>query len=109
MNVESKFGHKAIEVLHNLQRAVSPAADDYGFDVELDSGALTLLFDKPKSKIVVSAHVPTGQVWISDGAKNQKLDWDIVENTFVLGSTGQTLKEVLEAAISARVDDDVSL
>jgi iron donor protein CyaY len=109
MNDPVHFGRHASETLHALHRAVLPAADDFGFDVDFDSGVLTLEFDKPSGKIVVLPHSTASQVWISDGAKNQKLDWDIVENDFVLESTGQTLKELLEEAISRRVGDDVSL
>jgi iron donor protein CyaY len=109
MSDPAQFGRHVSQTLHTLYRAVSTVADDFGFDVDFDSGVLTLEFDKPAGKIVVLPHSTVNQVWLSDGAKNQKLDWDVVENAFVLESTGQTLKEMLEEAIGRRVDEDVSL
>ena len=109
MSDPAQFGRHAGETLHALHRAVLPAADDFGFDVDFDSGVLTLEFDKTGGKIIVLPHATASQVWISDGAKNLKLDWDIVENDFVLEATGQTLKELLEAAIGRRVGEDVNL
>ena len=109
MSDPAQFGRHVSQTLHTLYRAVSTVADDFGFGVDFDSGVLTLEFDKPGGKIVVLPHSTVNQVWLSDGAKNQKLDWDVVENAFVLEPTGQTLKDLLEEAISRRVDEDVSL
>jgi len=109
MNDESKFGHKAVEVLHNLNRALSPAADDYGFEADYDSGVLTITFHKPEGKIIVAPHPATRQLWLSGDKQSFKLGWDIVEGAFTFDPTGQTVKELLEEAISRRVGDDVSL
>ena len=46
---------------------------------------------------------------IALGARGYKLDWDIVENTFVHTESGQTLKELVEQAISKHLKRDVEL
>jgi hypothetical protein len=50
-----------------------------------------------------------GQIKATLGARGYKLDWDIVENTFVHTETGQTLKELVEQAISKHLKKDVEL
>jgi iron donor protein CyaY len=106
---ETQFSKHASTAIHALYRSLSSVADDFSFDVDFDSGVLTLEFDKPGNKITVLPRAGASQVWISDGGKTHKLGWDIVENAFVLEPTGQTLKELLEKAIGQRVGDDVSL
>jgi hypothetical protein len=46
---------------------------------------------------------------VSLGARSHKLDWDIVENTFVQTESHQTLKTMVEQAISKHLKQDVEL
>jgi hypothetical protein len=46
---------------------------------------------------------------VSALAKSYKLDWDIVENTFVHVESGDTLKGLIEKAISKQLHEEVSL
>jgi len=104
---EQEFKKKADEALHNLNRSLAGAADDYGFEVDFNAGALSIEFEDPPGKFVVSPNTPVRQVWISALSKSYKLDWDVVENAFVYH--GQTLKELVESAIAKQLKQDVIL
>ncbi|HXI41653.1 MAG TPA: iron donor protein CyaY [Bryobacteraceae bacterium] len=106
---EQDFKKRADEALTALHRALIGAADDFGFDVDFNSGALGIEFEDPPAKFVVSPNTPVRQVWVSALAKSYKLDWDIVENTFVHVESGDTLKDLIEKVISKQLHEEVSL
>ena len=106
---EQDFKKRADEALTTLHRALIGAADDYGFDVDFNSGALGVEFEDPPAKFVISPNTPVRQIWVSAHAKSYKLDWDIVENTFVHVESGATLKDLIEKAISKQLEEEVSL
>ena len=106
---EQDFKKRADEALTALHRALIGAADDFGFDVDFNSGALGIEFEDPPAKFVVSPNAPVRQIWVSALAKSYKLDWDIVENTFVHVESGDTLKDLIEKAISKQLHEEVSL
>ena len=106
---EQDFKKRADEALTALHRALIGAADDFGFDVDFNSGALGIEFEDPPAKFVVSPNTPVRQIWVSALAKSYKLDWDIVENTFVHVESGDTLKNLIEKAISKQLHEEVSL
>jgi len=107
-NNDDEFGRHAQEALRTLSRLLTPASDDFGFEVGVQAGALELEFAPPQAPITVTLHPAQQQIWLVSGAKTHKLAWDIVENAFVLEATGQTLQELLEAAISEAVGEDVT-
>ena len=106
---EQEFKKKADEALTGLHRALAAAADDYGFDVDFNSGALGIEFEEPPAKFVVSPNTPVRQIWVSAQAKSYKLDWDVVENSFVHSDSGETLKSLIERALSKQLKEEVSL
>ncbi len=106
---EQDFKKKADEALTALHRALIGAADDFGFDVDFNARALGIEFEDPPAKFVVSPNTPVRQIWVSAHAKSYKLDWDIVENTFVHVESGDTLKDLIEKAISKQLHEEVSL
>ena len=106
---EQEFKKRADDALTALHRALVGAADDFGFDVDFNSGALGIEFEDPPAKFVVSPNAPVRQIWVSALAKSYKLDWDIVENTFVHTESGDTLKRLIEKAISKQLHEEVSL
>ena len=107
--MDEEFNRHADEALSTLRQMLVLAADDYGFSVGSDQGTLSIETPRPRTKFVITLHSAARQVWISARAKKYKLDWDIVENTFVLEETGQTLKEVMEEIIGRQIGEDVSL
>jgi CyaY protein len=106
---EQDFKKRADEALTTLHRALIGAADDYGFDVDFNSGALGVEFEDPPAKFVISPNTPVRQIWVSAHAKSYKLDWDIVENSFVHTESGDTLKELIEKAIGKQLKEEVIL
>src|SRR5579862_8215140 len=106
---EQDFKKKADDALTALHRALIGAADDYGFDVDFNAGALGVEFEDPPAKFVVSPNTPVRQIWVSAHAKSYKLDWDIVEATFVHVESGQSLRELIEKAISKQLGEEVTL
>ena len=106
---EHDFKKHGDEALAALQRELVLAADDYGFQSSLRAGAITITFTRPPGKFVIAQDGAARQIKASLGARNCKLDWDIVENGFVHTETRQTLKELVEQAISKHLKQDVEL
>jgi iron donor protein CyaY len=109
MKDEPEYRRHVEEALANLYRALVSASDDYEFEADYEGGAITVEFPGRPAKFVISPHPGSRQVWVSVRSKSHKLDWDVVENEFTLSSTGQTLKEIVEAAISAQLGEEVTL
>ncbi len=106
---EQDFKNHADDALTALHRELTAAADDYGFDVDFNAGALGVEFEDPPAKFVISPNTPARQIWVSAHAKSYKLDWDIVENAFVHPESGDTLKQLIEKAISKQLKEEVTL
>ncbi|MFN0168737.1 MAG: iron donor protein CyaY [Bryobacteraceae bacterium] len=106
---EQEFRRKADDVMAKLRRALIDASDDYGFDVDDAGGALTVEFEDPPAKFVISPNAPVHQIWVSAHAKSYKLDWDHVESAFVHAESGRTLTHVIETAIGKQVGEEVEL
>jgi CyaY protein len=106
---EQEFKKRADESLHALYRKLAAASDEAEFEVDFNAGALAIEFDDPPGKFVISPNAPVRQIWVSAHSKSYKLDWDTVENTFVLQGSGQTLTELIQEAIAKQLGEEVSL
>jgi CyaY protein len=106
---EQEFKKKADDALTMLNRELIAASDDYGFEVDFNAGALGVEFEDPPAKFVISPNTPVRQIWVSANSKSYKLDWDVVENSFVHTESGDTLKELVEKAVSKHLGEEVSL
>jgi CyaY protein len=106
---EQLFRKRADDSLAALNRALVSLAEDVDFDVDFKAGALAVEFEDPPAKFVVSPNTPVRQIWVSAHSKSYKLDWDIVENAFVLTATGETLKQLIQRAIEKQLGEDVDL
>jgi iron donor protein CyaY len=106
---EQEFKKKADDALTILNRELIAASDDYGFEVDFNAGALGVEFEDPPAKFVISPNTPVRQIWVSANSKSYKLDWDIVENSFVHTETGDSLKTLVEKAVSKHLGEEVSL
>ena len=106
---EQEFKRKADDALTILNRELIAASDDYGFEVDFNAGALGVEFEDPPAKFVISPNTPVRQIWVSANSKSYKLDWDVVENSFVHTESGDTLKELVEKAVSKHLGEEVSL
>lgn len=104
---EPEFQTRADAALSDLDRRLAAAADSHGFDVDFNAGALSVEFDDPPAKFVVSPNSPVQQIWVSAHSKSFKLSWDPAREAFVLD--GQTLAELLSAAIAQQLGEPVRL
>jgi CyaY protein len=106
---EQEFKKRADDALTKLKRDLINASDDYGFEVDSNAGALTIEFEEPPAKFVISPNTPVRQIWVSANSKSYKLDWDVVENAFVHTETGDHLRALVEKAIGKHTGEEVSL
>lgn len=106
---DQEFKNRADQSLQALYRRLTAASDDAAFEADFNSGALTIEFEEPPAKFVVSPNAPVRQIWVSAHSKSYKLDWDSAKNDFVLPSSGQTLPELIQDAIAQQLGEEVSL
>lgn len=109
MMEEQDFRKRADHALEILSRLLVDAGDEYGFEADFNSGALTIEFEKPSARFVVSPNAPVRQIWVSALSKSYKLDWDLVRAAFVLPDTGESLQELVAARLSEQIGQEVSL
>ena len=105
---EQEFRLHSDAALDGLYRALAKASDEHHFEVDY-GGAVTIEFDDPPAKFVVSPNGPVRQIWISAHAKSYKLDWDPGRDTFVLPETNQTLHELMSEALERQLGEPVNL
>jgi CyaY protein len=106
---DQEFRTVADHALNDLHRRLSTASDRHAFEADFNSGALTIEFEDPPAKFVVSPNSPVRQIWVSAHSKSFKLDWEEARAAFVLASTKQTLVEMIGAAIGQQLGETVTL
>jgi len=106
---EQEFKKRADQTLNALYKRLAAASEDAEFEADFNAGALAIEFEMPPGKFVISPNTPVRQIWVSAHSKSYKLDWDDVQNTFTLASTGQTLTELIQDAITQQLGEEVSL
>ncbi|MCS7023893.1 MAG: iron donor protein CyaY [Bryobacteraceae bacterium] len=106
---EQEFRLRCDEAMAELYQALSKAAEERGFDVDYNNGALTVEFDEPKTKFVVSPNAPVRQIWVSALVKSFRFDWDPKRQAFLLVGSGATLKELMGEVISQHLGETVRL
>src|SRR5579863_7996607 len=106
---EQKFRKMAEQALEQLQRALEKAADTFEFEVDSKEGTLTVEFEDPPARFVVSPNAPVRQVWVSARVKSFKLDWDEVRGAFVLAGDQRDLKELMAGVIGEQLGETVAL
>ncbi len=104
---EQLFKRRADEALEDLSQSLIVAGENYGFDVDFQSGALTVEFDEPPGKFVVSPNAPVQQIWVSALSKSFKLEWDEEGQMFVFPDTGESLHLLLAKVIGTHLGADV--
>jgi CyaY protein len=106
---EAVFQSRAGEALRDLFTALAAAGDRHDFEADFNAGALTVEFEDPPAKFVVSPNSPVRQIWVSANVKSYKLDWSGNAGTFVLAASGQTLRELMSEAIATHLGEEVRL
>ena len=103
------FQKHADESLEDLFHALNRAAEEHELEADMNAGALTVEFEEPKAKFVVSPNSPVRQIWVSANVKSYKLDWVEQARAFVLPATGQTLKQMMAEAIELHLGEEIEL
>ncbi len=106
---DSEFQLRCDAALTDLNKALLKVADQFEFDPDFQAGALTIEFDEPREKYIVSPNSPVHQIWVSARVKSYKLEWNDPRELFVLPATGQSLKELLADLIEQHVGESVEL
>ncbi len=105
---EQEFRLHSDAALDRLYRALAKASDNHDFEVDY-GGAITIEFDDPPAKFVISPNGPVRQIWVSAHAKSYKLDWDAGREDFVLPESGQTLQELIGDAVGQQIGEPIEL
>lgn len=105
---DQAFRLQSDAALDDLFRALT-ASGDFPFEADLNSGALTVEFDDPPGKFVVSPNAPVRQIWVSALTTSFKLDWVEARGAFVLSATGRTLRELMGDVISQQLGETIEL
>jgi CyaY protein len=105
MQDEQEFRRVAEAALEALKQHLieREEAEEAGFEVEEQAGALNVLFEDAGAKFVITPNTPVRQIWISALATSFKLDWDAASAQFVLPRTGEQLLPLIDRLIGEHV------
>ena len=106
---EQQFRKLAEDALEQLQRALEKAGDTYDFEVDSNQGALTVEFEDPPARFVVSPNAPVRQIWVSARVKSFKLDWDEKRGAFVFPADQRDLKGLMASVIGEQLGEEIEL
>lgn len=105
MLTEQEFQLNADAALGALYSRLAEASGDFDFDVDMNGGALSVEFEEPRERFVVSPNSPVRQIWVSAHVQSFKFDWQPERSVFALSSSGQTLDELMSEAIRKRIPE----
>ncbi len=103
------FPLKCDQTIEALYQALVAAAEDHDFEADMNNGALTVEFEDPPAKFVVSPNSPVRQIWVSAHSKSFKFEWNAERQAFVLPDTGEDLKAMMSGAVSQQLGESVVL
>ena len=106
---EQDFRLKCEDAMTALFKALAAASDEHDFEADFNNGTLTVEFEEPRAKFVISPQTPVRQVWVSAHSRSFKLDWVAAREAFVLADSGQTLAELIAAHVSEHLGETVAL
>jgi iron donor protein CyaY len=108
MLTDHEFQSVSESALGALERGLQNAADRHDFEVDRSHGALTIEFEDPPAKFVVSPNSPVKQIWISARVKSFKLDWNPASKNFVF-EDGRNLHKLIADLVSEQIGEAVTL
>lgn len=106
---DRQFRNVSSDALDLLQRALERASENHDFDVDRKEGALSIEFEDPPAKFVLSPNSPVKQIWISARVRSFKLDWNEEQSAFVLAADGRNLSRLIADLIEEQIGEPVSL
>jgi len=107
MLTDHEFQIECDRAIADLYKSLSEASNDHEFDPDMNQGALTVSFEAPPARFVVSPQGPVRQIWVSADSRSFKFGWNGA--AFVLPDSGETLKQMIAGAISRRLGETVEL
>ncbi len=96
---ETTFRRHSDAAIEALKKSLIEQEEEGGFEVEEQNGVLSILFEEPPAKFVITPNTPPRQIWISALSTSFKLDWSETAKNFVLPKTGETLPQVVARVI----------
>jgi len=107
---EKDFQRKADAAFEDLKKRLLILGDEYGFDVEGESGKLEVIFEEPEeAKFVISPNTPVREIWISALSTSFKLGWNEARNVFVQEKSGEDLYAVMSRVVSQQLGQEVKV
>jgi CyaY protein len=107
---EPTFQQRADQALEQVRRALEGPAEEHGFEVDYNAGALAIEFEEPSpAKFVLSPNTPVRQIWVSALAKSFKLEWDEAKAAFVWRETGELLPELVARLVGRQLGTEIEL
>ncbi len=106
---DQEFRQHCDRALDELLRALVSAMDRHDFEADLSGGALTIEFENPPAKFVVSPNAPVRQIWVSAHSQSFKLGWSAEAVAFTHPETGRTLKDLVAGAVGRQLGEEVVL
>lgn len=100
---ENAFRRRADAALESLKKSLIQVEEEAGFEVEDQNGVLTIAFDSPPGKFVITPNAPARQIWISALSTSFKLDWPESGGNFLLPKTGEMLPDLVARLIGERL------
>jgi len=102
---EHEFRRRSEASMESLKRSLLEAEADADFEVEEQSGVLTLSFEDPPGKFVITPNAPVRQIWVSALSTSFKLDWSEPADSFVFSKTGEGLKALIGRLVNEQLGE----
>lgn len=103
---ELTFRRHADSAIESLKKSLIEAEEDGDFEAEEQNGVLTIVFDEPPAKFVITPNAPVRQIWISALSTSFKLDWSEEANAFILPKDGTPLKPLVARLVNEHLGID---
>lgn len=106
---EATFRRHADAALESLKKVLIQTEMDTEFEVEEHNGVLSIAFDDPPARFVLTINIPVRQIWISALSASFRLDWDESKRNFALARTGETLQALVARLMREEAGGDIVL
>jgi len=103
---ELTFRRHADAALESLKKSLIAAEEGGEFEVEENSGALSVVFEEPPGKFVITPNAPVRQIWISALSTSYKLDWSEEARDFVLTKDNTAFRPLVARLINQYLGSD---
>jgi len=103
---ELTFRRHADVALESLKKSLFAAEEGGEFEVEENSGALSVVFEEPPGKFVITPNAPVRQIWISALSTSYKLNWSEEAADFVLAKDNTAFRPLVARLINQHLGSD---